>query len=87
MLYPDARITFQHLEGRLHFTSEEFWLSEVSEGTQITYLGISLAVVPLLTLITLAPVALLVMAVQYVVLGVAFGFIMLNTLVLVIGLA
>ena len=87
MLYPDERITFQHLEGRLHFTSEEFRLSEVSEGTQITYLGISLAVVPLLTLITLASVVLIVMAIQYVVLGDAFGFIILNTLVLVTGLA
>jgi glycerol-3-phosphate acyltransferase PlsY len=47
--------------------------------------GISLAVVPLLVLITLAPVALIVLAIRNVVLGVAFGFIMLNTLLLVTG--
>ena len=47
--------------------------------------GISLAVVPLLVLITLAVVALIVLVIRNVVLGVAFGFIMLNTLLLVTG--
>ena len=45
--------------------------------------GVSLALVPVLTLITLAPVALIVLAVRNVVIGVAFGFIMLNILLLV----
>ena len=39
--------------------------------------------VPVLTLITLVPVALIVLAVRNVVLGVAFGFLMLNILLLV----
>ena len=47
--------------------------------------GISLALVPVLTLITLAPVALIVLAIRNVVLGAAFGFIMLNILLLVTG--
>ena len=47
--------------------------------------GVSLALVPVLTLITLAPVALIVLAVRNVVLGVAFGFLMLNILLLVSG--
>ena len=47
--------------------------------------GISLAFVPLLVLLTLAPVALIVLAIRNVVLGVAFGFIMLNTLLRVTG--
>ena len=47
--------------------------------------GISLAIVPLLVLITLAVVALIVLVIRNVVLGVAFGFIMLNTLLLVTG--
>ena len=47
--------------------------------------GISLAVVPLLVLITLAVLALIVLVIRNVVLGVAFGFIMLNTLLLVTG--
>ena len=47
--------------------------------------GISLAVVPLLVLITLAVVALIVLVIRNVVLGVAFGFIMLDTLLLVTG--
>ena len=48
-------------------------------------LGISLALVPVLVLITLAAVVLIVFIVRNVVLGVAFGFIMLNTLLLVTG--
>ena len=47
--------------------------------------GVSLALVPMLTLITLAPVVLIVLAVRNVVLGVAFGFLMLNILLLVSG--
>ena len=47
--------------------------------------GISLAVVPSLVLITLAVVALIVLVIRNVVLGVAFGFIMLDTLLLVTG--
>ena len=47
--------------------------------------GVSLALVPVLTLITLAPVVLIVLAVRNVVLGVAFGFLMLNILLLVSG--
>lgn len=39
MLYPEERITFRHLEGPLHHASEEFRLSDVSEGTHITYQG------------------------------------------------
>ena len=49
--------------------------------------GVSLALVPVLTLITLAPVALIVLAFRNVVLGVAFGFLMLNILLLVSGRA
>ena len=47
--------------------------------------GVSLALVPVLTLITLAPVAAIVLAIRNVVLGVAFGFLMLNILLLVTG--
>ena len=47
--------------------------------------GVSLALVPVLTLITLTPVVLIVLAVRNVVLGVAFGFLMLNILLLVSG--
>ncbi len=47
--------------------------------------GISLAVVPFLVLITLAVVALIVLAIRNVVIGVAFGFIMLNTFLQVTG--
>ena len=47
--------------------------------------GVSLALVPVLTLITLAPVAMIVLAIRNVVLGVAFGFVMLNILLLVTG--
>ena len=47
--------------------------------------GVSLALAPVLTLITLAPVVVIVLAVRNVVLGVAFGFLMLNTLLVVTG--
>ena len=39
MLYPEERITFRHLEGPLYHASEEFRLSDVSEGTFITHRG------------------------------------------------
>ena len=39
MLYPEERITFRHIEGPLNHASEEFRLSDVSEGTFITYRG------------------------------------------------
>ena len=39
ILYPEERITFQHLEGPLHHASEEFRLSDVPGGTHITYRG------------------------------------------------
>ena len=42
--------------------------------------GISLAVAPVLTLITLGPVVLVVLLIRNVVWGTAFGFVMLNTL-------
>lgn len=45
--------------------------------------GISLAVVPLLTLITLAPTVLVMIMVRNVVLGAAFGFVLLNSLLLI----
>ena len=45
--------------------------------------GISLAVVPLLTLITLAPTILVMIMVRNVVLGAAFGFVLLNALLLI----
>ena len=38
-LYPEERITFRHLKGPLHYASEEFRLTDVTEGTQITYQG------------------------------------------------
>lgn len=47
--------------------------------------GVSLALAPVLTLITLAPVVVIVLAIRNVVLGVAFGFLMLNTLLVVTG--
>ena len=47
--------------------------------------GVSLALAPVLTLITLAPVVVIVLMVRNVVLGVAFGFLMLNTLLVVTG--
>ena len=45
--------------------------------------GISLAAVPLLTLITLGPTVLVIVLMRNVVLGAAFGFILLNTLLVV----
>ena len=42
--------------------------------------GISIAFVPLLTLITLGPTLIVALLLRNVVLGVAFGFVMLNTL-------
>ena len=45
--------------------------------------GISLAVVPLLTLVALGPTVLVMIMVRNVVLGAAFGFIMLNCLLIV----
>ncbi len=42
--------------------------------------GISIAFVPLLTLITLGPTVVVAFLLRNVVLGVAFGFVMLNTL-------
>ena len=44
--------------------------------------GMSLALVPLLTLIALAPTVLVMVAVRNVVLGAAFGFVLLNSLLL-----
>ncbi len=38
-LFPPERITFRHLEGPLHYASEEFRLSEVPEGTRLSYRG------------------------------------------------
>ena len=48
-----------------------------------TIFGISLVLAPLLTLITLGPVAAIALAVRNLVIGVAFGFIMLNMLMMV----
>jgi len=48
-----------------------------------TIFGISLVLAPLLTLITLGPVVVIVLAVRNLVIGVAFGFIMLNMLLMV----
>ncbi len=45
-------------------------------------LGVSLALVPMLTLIALAPTLLVMAAVRNVVLGAAFGFVLLNSLLL-----
>ena len=45
--------------------------------------GISLAVVPLLTLIALGPTVLVMISVRNVVLGAAFGFVLLNSLLLI----
>ncbi len=42
--------------------------------------GISIAFVPLLTLITLCPTVIVALLLRNVVLGVAFGFVMLNTM-------
>lgn len=44
--------------------------------------GISLVVVPIITLITLAPTVLVMVMLRNVVLGAAFGFILLNTMLL-----
>ena len=44
--------------------------------------GISLALVPLLSLIALAPTVLVMVALRNVVLGAAFGFVLLNSLLL-----
>ena len=48
-----------------------------------TIFGISLAVVPLLTLIALGPTVLVMISLRNVVLGAAFGFVLLNALILV----
>ena len=48
-----------------------------------TIFGISLVLAPLLTLITLGPVAAIALAVRNLTIGVAFGFIMLNMLLIV----
>ena len=45
--------------------------------------GMSLAVVPLLTLITLGPTVLVMLAVRNVVIGAAFGFVILNALLVI----
>ena len=45
--------------------------------------GISLAVVPVLTLVTLGPTVLIMALLRNVVLGAAFGFVLLNTLLVV----
>ena len=39
VLYPPERITFSHLEGPLHYSSEEFRLTEVASGTDLSYRG------------------------------------------------
>ena len=75
--------------GNHHFSSGRTqlagvpWVSWRQRGGAI--FAVSLALVPVLTLITLAPVVLIVLAVRNVVLGVAFGFLMLNILLLVSG--
>lgn len=38
-LFPPERITFRHLEGPLHHSSEEFLLEEVAGGTRLSYRG------------------------------------------------
>ena len=38
-LFPPERITFRHLEGPLHHSSEEFRLEEVADGTELSYRG------------------------------------------------
>ena len=38
-LFPPERITFRHLEGPLHYSSEEFRLEEASGGTELSYRG------------------------------------------------
>ena len=38
-LYPPGRVTFLHLEGPLHYSSEEFRLLETPLGTLLTYRG------------------------------------------------
>ena len=48
-----------------------------------TIFGISLVLAPLLTLITLGPVAAIALAARNLVIGVAFGFIILNMLLMV----
>ena len=48
-------------------------------------LGMSLALVPWLTLMTLLPAALVALRLRNVVLGSAFGFVLLNTLLVVTG--
>lgn len=39
VLFPPERITFRHLEGPLHHSSEEFRLEEVADGTALSYRG------------------------------------------------
>ena len=48
-------------------------------------MGMSLAVVPWVTLIALLPAALVALLLRNVVLGSAFGFVLLNTLLVVTG--
>ena len=38
-LFPPERITFRHLEVPLHYSSEEFRLEEVADGTELSYRG------------------------------------------------
>lgn len=38
-LYADERVTFQHLEGPLHFSQEEFALIDSESGTSLTHQG------------------------------------------------
>ena len=39
LLFPPERITFSHLEGPLHSSSEEFRLADATGGTELSYQG------------------------------------------------
>ena len=39
VLYPPERITFEHVEGPLPFSEEEFTLAEREAGTRLAYVG------------------------------------------------
>ena len=47
-LYAPYRITYRHLEGPITYSEEEFLLTEVADGTQVTYIGVIEHRVPLL---------------------------------------
>ena len=50
-----------------------------------TILGVSLGLVPLLTLLALGPAALVMILTRNVVIGAAFGFVLLNSLLVITG--